>query len=128
MRILISNDDGIYSPGILPLAKAAARFSDVRIVAPDVEQSSMSHAITSSRPLRFKRVHVGEFEAYSVNGTPRLRIASPSARIAGNTSTLFFQASISASTLGTHAGIPARWQQRNRRHYLGRVASLSAQT
>src|SRR6266581_9691753 len=70
MRILISNDDGIYSPGILPLAKAAARFGDVRIVAPDVEQSSMSHAITSSRPLRFKRVHVGEFEAYSVNGTP----------------------------------------------------------
>jgi len=69
MRILISNDDGIYSPGILPLAKAAARFGDVRIVAPDVEQSSMSHAITSSRPLRFKRIHVGEFEAYSVNGT-----------------------------------------------------------
>jgi 5'/3'-nucleotidase SurE len=70
MRILISNDDGIYSPGILPLAKAAARFGDVRIVAPDVEQSSMSHAITSSRPLRFKRIHLGEFEAYSVNGTP----------------------------------------------------------
>src|SRR5438132_14071149 len=69
MRILISNDDGIYSPGILPLAKAAVRFGDVRIVAPDVEQSSMSHAITSSRPLRFKRVHVGEFEAYSVKGT-----------------------------------------------------------
>src|SRR6266478_6527515 len=70
MRILISNDDGIYSPGILPLAKAAVRFGDVRIVAPDVEQSSMSHVITSARPLRFKRVHVGEFEAYSVNGTP----------------------------------------------------------
>ena len=54
----------------MPLAKAAARFGDVRIVAPDVEQSSMSHAITSSRPLRFKRVHRGELEAYSVNGTP----------------------------------------------------------
>jgi 5'-nucleotidase len=70
MRILISNDDGIYSPGIPALAKAAARFGDVRIVAPNVEQSSMSHAITSSRPLRFKRVHIGDFEAYSVNGTP----------------------------------------------------------
>src|ERR1700758_1014966 len=70
MRILISNDDGIYSPGIAALAKAAARFGEVRIVAPDIEQMSMSHAITSSRPLRFKRVHVGEFEAYSVNGTP----------------------------------------------------------
>jgi 5'-nucleotidase len=70
MRILISNDDGIYSPGIALLAKAAARFGEVRIVAPDVEQSSMSHAITASRPLRVKRVHVGDFDAYSVNGTP----------------------------------------------------------
>ena len=70
MRILISNDDGIYSPGILSLAKAAARFGEVRIVAPDIEQSSMSHAITSSRPLRFKRVHLDEFDAYSVNGMP----------------------------------------------------------
>jgi 5'-nucleotidase len=67
---LISNDDGIYSPGIPALAKAAARFGDVRIVAPDVEQSSMSHAITSSRPLRFKRIHIADLEAYSVNGTP----------------------------------------------------------
>ncbi len=70
MRILISNDDGIYSPGISALAKAAARFGEVCIVAPDVEQSSMSHAITSSRPLRFKRIHLDRFEAYSVNGTP----------------------------------------------------------
>ena len=70
MRILISNDDGIYSPGILALAKVASRFGDVRIVAPDVEQSSMSHAITSSRPLRYKRVRLGDFDAYRVNGTP----------------------------------------------------------
>jgi len=70
MRILISNDDGIYSPGIVALAKVASRFGEVRIVAPDVEQSSMGHAITSSRPLRYKRIHLGEFEAYRVNGTP----------------------------------------------------------
>jgi len=70
MRILISNDDGIYSPGIIALAKVASRFGEVRIVAPDVEQSSMGHAITSSRPLRYKRIRLGEFEAYRVNGTP----------------------------------------------------------
>ncbi|PYI88328.1 MAG: 5'/3'-nucleotidase SurE [Verrucomicrobia bacterium] len=69
-RILISNDDGIYSPGILALAKVAARFGEVRIVAPDVEQSSMGHAITSSRPLRYRRVPLGNFDAYRVNGTP----------------------------------------------------------
>ncbi len=70
-RILISNDDGIYSPGLATLAKIAARFGEVRIVAPDVEQSSMSHAITSSRPLRYRKTELpGGFEAYRVNGTP----------------------------------------------------------
>ncbi len=70
MRILISNDDGIYSPGITALANVASRFGEVRIVAPDVEQSSMSHAITASRPLRYKRIHLDDFDAYRVNGTP----------------------------------------------------------
>ena len=70
MKILIANDDGIYSPGILALAKAASRFGTVRIVAPDVEQSSMGHAITASRPLRYKRMPLEGFEAYKVNGTP----------------------------------------------------------
>src|SRR5882757_8480569 len=70
MRILISNDDGIYSPGIIALAKVASRFGEVRIVAHDVEHSSMGHAITSSRPLRYKRIRLGDFEAYRVNGTP----------------------------------------------------------
>jgi 5'-nucleotidase len=71
MRILISNDDGIYSPGIAALARVAARFGEVRIVAPDVEQSSMGHAITHSRPLSYRRAPVAGFEdAYRVNGTP----------------------------------------------------------
>ncbi|MBV9644616.1 MAG: 5'/3'-nucleotidase SurE [Verrucomicrobia bacterium] len=70
MRILISNDDGIYSPGILALAEAAAQFGEVRIVAPDVEQSSMGAAITASRPLRFRKTPINRFDAYRVNGTP----------------------------------------------------------
>ncbi|HLW66329.1 MAG TPA: 5'/3'-nucleotidase SurE [Gemmataceae bacterium] len=70
MRILISNDDGIYSPGILALAKVAARFGEVRIVAPDVEMSSAGQAITSSRPLTYKHTRIGDFEAFRVNGTP----------------------------------------------------------
>src|SRR5205807_2263069 len=69
-RILVSNDDGVYSPGIAALAKASKRFGEVRIVAPDVEQSSMGHAITASRPLRLKRIHLDSFDAYRVNGTP----------------------------------------------------------
>ena len=70
-RILIANDDGIYSPGIAALAEVAQRFGQVRIVAPDAEQSSAGHAISSSRPLRYRRTKlVGEIEAYRVNGTP----------------------------------------------------------
>lgn len=70
MRILIANDDGIYSPGILALAEMASRFGDVRIVAPDVEQSSAGHAITGWRPLTYKRTPIKGFEAFRVNGTP----------------------------------------------------------
>jgi len=70
MRILITNDDGIYSPGLLALARAAARFGEVRIVAPHVEQSSMGHAITSARPLSWRKTVVESFDAYRVDGTP----------------------------------------------------------
>ncbi|MFQ4138326.1 5'/3'-nucleotidase SurE [Nodosilinea sp. PGN35] len=70
MRILIANDDGIYSPGIAALAEVAARFGQVRIVAPDVEMSSAGHSITASRPLSYKRTPLKGFEAYRVNGTP----------------------------------------------------------
>ncbi|HYG19026.1 MAG TPA: 5'/3'-nucleotidase SurE [Ohtaekwangia sp.] len=72
MRILITNDDGIYSPGIAALAKVATKFGEVRVVAPDVEQSSMGHAITASRPLFYKKspITFEGLEAYRVNGTP----------------------------------------------------------
>jgi 5'/3'-nucleotidase len=70
MHILVSNDDGIYSPGIVALAEVASGFGEVRIVAPDVEQSSTGHAITANRPLSYRRTPVKDFEAYRVNGTP----------------------------------------------------------
>lgn len=71
MRILVANDDGIYSPGLLVLAHAAAAFGQVRIVAPDREQSSTAMAITASRPLRMRRTSLpGWDDAFSVDGTP----------------------------------------------------------
>jgi 5'-nucleotidase len=73
MRILITNDDGIYSPGITALAEVAARFGEVRVVAPDVEMSSAGHSISASRPLSYKPTPlagVGDVEAFRVNGTP----------------------------------------------------------
>jgi 5'-nucleotidase len=72
MRILVTNDDGIYSPGIAALAKVAMKFGEVRVVAPDVEQSSMGQAITATRPLFYKKspITFEGIEAYRVNGTP----------------------------------------------------------
>jgi 5'/3'-nucleotidase len=75
MRILVSNDDGIYSPGIAALAEVASEFGTVRVVAPHVEQSSMGHAITATRPLSYRETHLGALTAYRVNGTPADSVA-----------------------------------------------------
>ena len=70
MRILVSNDDGIYSPGLAALARAATEFGEVHVVAPDVERSSASHSI-SSHPLSYRPVDFpGVTTAHRVNGTP----------------------------------------------------------
>jgi len=71
MRLLISNDDGISSPGLALLARVAKHHGDVVVVAPDTENSSASHSISSSRPLSYRRAPFSDgIEAYRVNGTP----------------------------------------------------------
>ena len=67
-RILISNDDGIESPGIRILEQVARELSnDVWVVAPDQEQSGASHSLTTRRPLRL--IERSE-RHYAVDGTP----------------------------------------------------------
>lgn len=68
----MTNDDGVYSPGIEALARIAAEFGEVVVVAPDVEQSSMGHAVTHSRPLSYKKASIAleGMDVYRVNGTP----------------------------------------------------------
>lgn len=71
--ILVSNDDGVFSPGIKALALALAEVAEVAVVAPDVEQSAVGHGITIRRPLRFKHTAsagFGDIPAYRVDGTP----------------------------------------------------------
>ena len=70
MRILVSNDDGIYSPGIAALAEVAAEFGEVRVVAPDVERASTGHAVTASCPLSYRPTSIRNLTAFRVNGTP----------------------------------------------------------
>ena len=66
-RILVTNDDGIFSEGIERLAAALSEVGDVYTVAPDQERSAAGHALTLDTPLRAKEV--GE-KRWSVNGTP----------------------------------------------------------
>src|SRR5690606_16343157 len=72
MKILVTNDDGIYSPGLNCLARVASSFGKVIVMAPDVEQSSMGQAITSGRPITYKKspITFEGIEAYRVQGTP----------------------------------------------------------
>lgn len=72
MRILVSNDDGILSPGIQALALALATEHEVTVVAPDRERSATGHALTLHKPLRVEKVSLGGniHAAYAVNGTP----------------------------------------------------------
>ena len=70
-RILVTNDDGIVSPGIKVLVDIAKEIAEVIVVAPDKPQSGQGHAITLDAPLRFKKVKIFDgIEAYECSGTP----------------------------------------------------------
>src|SRR4029078_350865 len=71
-RILISNDDGVYAPGLKHLWNAVRDFADVVVVAPAAEQSAVGLSTTIRHPLRIERVEWANSDAkvWSVNGTP----------------------------------------------------------
>jgi len=71
MKILLTNDDGIYSEGIQILKKQLDNIAEVRVIAPDRERSTIGHAITLRKPLGIKKVKVnGNFWGFSLDGTP----------------------------------------------------------
>lgn len=67
VRLLLSNDDGVDSPGILALAEAVEGLGEVWVVAPDRERSAQSHALTMHKPLRADPLRD---RVFSVSGTP----------------------------------------------------------
>jgi 5'-nucleotidase len=67
MRILISNDDGYFSPGITQLAERLAALGSITVVAPERDRSGASNSLTLDRPLSVQRAANGFF---FVNGTP----------------------------------------------------------
>jgi len=71
MRILVTNDDGVYAPGIKILAEELCKEHEVHIYAPQEEQSASGHSLTMRRPLWKKKVRLSEnFETYAITGTP----------------------------------------------------------
>ncbi len=67
MRILVSNDDGYFSPGIAALAAALGEIGEVTVVAPERDRSAASNSLTLDRPLSLRKAASG---FYFVNGTP----------------------------------------------------------
>lgn len=71
MQILLTNDDGIYAPGLAAMERALTRLGDVCVVAPAVEQSGVGHSITFLSPLMAKEVFDGERRrGWAVEGSP----------------------------------------------------------
>jgi 5'-nucleotidase len=67
MRILLSNDDGYFAPGLAALAQALAPLADITVVAPERDRSGASNSLTLDRPLMLRQAPSGY---YYVNGTP----------------------------------------------------------
>ena len=71
MRFLLTNDDGIYARGLSALYQELSRDADCLVVAPEIEQSAVGHAITISRPLMVRPARKnGQFMGWAVTGTP----------------------------------------------------------
>lgn len=123
MRILVTNDDGIDSPGIFALVQALRTIADVSVVAPDRQQSAVGHALTVSDPLRATKVRRdGASFGYAINGTPAdcVKIAlcslledKPDLLVSGinhgsNTSkNILYSGTVSAASEGMMMGVPS---------------------
>ena len=122
-KILITNDDGIFAPGIYALWEAMQEVGKTTVVAPDTEQSAVGHAITLSDPLRVEGIHrTGGFEGFAVSGTPadcaKIAINSllenkPDVLVSGINlgsnvgNNIIYSGTVSAATEGTMLGIPS---------------------
>jgi 5'-nucleotidase len=121
--ILITNDDGIFAPGLYALYESLRAIAEVTVVAPDSERSAVGHAITISDPLRVSPFEkFGKFFGHAVNGTPAdcVKIAyfalldrKPDLVISGinygsNTGiNVIYSGTVSAATEASILGIPS---------------------
>jgi len=78
MHILVTNDDGVYAPGLLALAQELRKIGKVTVVAPDRNWSASGHVKTMSRPLRVKEITLADgSSAMACDGAPSDCVALP---------------------------------------------------
>ncbi len=71
MQILLTNDDGIFAPGLAAIYKELVKIGDVTVVAPADSRSGTSHSVTLKKPLVCNKVDInGQFTGFSVQGSP----------------------------------------------------------
>lgn len=117
--ILITNDDGIHSPGLAALVEAMTGIGRTVVVAPDRDNSAVSHSLTMSRPLRLRQLTE---DRYSLDGTPtdcviiglgRVLAEKPDLLVSGINSgpnlgdDISYSGTVSAAVEGTMYGIPS---------------------
>lgn len=117
--ILVTNDDGIHSPGLTALRQSMQNHGRVVVVAPDRDNSAVSHSLTMSRPLRVQRIAE---DTYTVDGTPTDCVILALGRILGCRPDLLasginrgpnlgddisYSGTVSAAMEGTMYGIPS---------------------
>jgi 5'-nucleotidase len=121
--ILVTNDDGVYAPGIFALQQAMRELGEAVVVAPESERSAVGHALTISDPLRVWEVNrYGDKFGFAVNGMPadcvKLAVKAildrkPDLVVSGinqgpNTAiNVIYSGTVSAATEGTLMGIPS---------------------
>jgi len=69
-RILVTNDDGVYSAGIKAAYKSVEDLGEITVVAPSIQRSGVGRSISIFEPLRISRTNLDGFLAYAVGGTP----------------------------------------------------------
>lgn len=119
ITILLTNDDGIQSPGLAALRDAVAGIGKTVIVAPDRDNSAVSHSLTMSRPLRLKEL---DDDTFALDGTPtdcvivgisKVLERKPDLLISGINAgpnigdDIAYSGTVSAAVEGTMYGIPS---------------------
>lgn len=119
MKILVTNDDGVASPGLHALASALKTLGDVYVVAPDRERTAVGHALTLHKPLRITHM---QKRVFAINGTPtdcvnlavkKVLRARPALLVSGINKgvnlgdDVTYSGTVSAALEGTIMGVPS---------------------